>query len=358
MEEIANESHDRFPRIEEDLTRKIKVRTPKRFVPAEVPQPWIYFGYLSPGIALLAFFFQGLTGALVGFAAGTLTVALHFAAAKWLLPRREVGKVFGYLVLVLAAVVLPIPSLFLEGMVLALTRVQSYVLPIVTWTVSILIPLALAPMFLLDAERVKIEAQIVNENEQLAKELARFEQRLWVFKKRWLFMLHGTVQGALTAALTRLQTFTDSDPYQAGLVRVDLERVRMALQTPPSEDIDFAKAASDIKDAWEGVCGIRLSVDMRAERALTTSNQAAYCVNEIMKEAVGNAVRHGSATAIDIQITRTEEDSIDLRIQNNGTPVAKNWKRGIGSRMLDDITVDWSLKRVGKLTTLTARLPL
>jgi signal transduction histidine kinase len=237
--------------------------------------------------------------------------------------------------------------------------VQSIVVPLVYWFVIVIIPATIGPLLVLDRERVKLEQQIASENETLSKEITIFEQKLWVFRRRWLFMLHGTVQAALTAALTRLQTFSETDPYQASLVRADLDRAAKALQELPSDEIDFAEALEELKAAWDGVCSINVSVDMRAERALKSQRGTAYCVNEIAKEAIGNAVRHGGATAVSVKITRPQDDIIELEFENNGVPVTgRARKKGIGSRMLDDITLSWSLKREGKLTMLRATLPL
>jgi len=256
-----------------------------------------------------------------------------------------------------AAIISSIPSLFLVGQ-LPLGEKERVIVPIIFWVILVLAAVVLAPLLVLDKEREKLEAKIELENAQLAKEITIFEQKLWVFQRRWLMLLHGTVQSALTAALTRLQTFSDSDPYQSSLVRSDLQRAEDALQTIPSGEIDFALSIQELKEAWEGVCALKVSVDMRAERALKLNHGTAYCVHEIVKEAVGNAVRHGSATAVQVEIGRTEDDVIDVKIQNNGTAPRKSRKRGIGSRMMDDITLEWSLSRTGKLTTLKARLPI
>ncbi len=126
----------------------------------------------------------------------------------------------------------------------------------------------------------------------------------------------------------------------------------------PTTSIDFEKSMQELKESWVGVCSIALEVDLRASRALATNQGTAYCVNEILKEAVGNAVRHGGATGVLAKISREKDDFIDIEIQNDGTAPRKGWKKGIGSRMLDDITLNWSLTRSGRLTTLTARLPL
>lgn len=342
-----------------DPLQRTKLKTPPTFDIRDGIRPLLFASYMVPAGMLILFYFQSFRGgALIGLGGAVATLLIYAIFKQWLLPRRPVKKFPGYFVFYLLALAAPIPSLFLVGL-MPLNRVQSIVVPAVYWVVMVIVPATIGPLLILDNERAKLEAQISGENESLAKEITLFEQKLWVFRRRWLFMLHGTVQAALTAALTRLQTFSETDPYQASLVRADLDRAAKALQEVPSDEIDFEESLEQLKTAWEGVCAINVSVDMRAERALKSQRGTAYCVNEIAKEAVGNAVRHGGATAVAIRITRPQDDLVVLEFENNGTPVSgRARKKGIGSRMLDDITLSWSLKRTGKLTTLKATLPL
>ena len=358
MQEISQSAAAGLSVTTELAVTNEKVAMPKRFVARDLISPLAYLAYDIPAVAFLGYYFQGIDGVL----AGTLATAT-FAGFMWLFkyllfPRRATSRLVGFALLSLAGLLAPVVGLYLIGGLLPLDAHQSFLLPLICWIVYLVTVVVLAPVFLRDAESQKLEELIETENESLAKEIAIFEQKLWVFKKRWLFMLHGTVQSALTAALTRLQTFAESDPYQVSLVQADLERAERALQTLPANEIDFEQSSKDLKEAWAGVCAITIDVDLRASRALAGNQGSAYCVNEILKEAVGNAVRHGSATAVLAKITRDKDDFIDLVIQNDGTAPNKRAKKGIGSRMLDDITIKWSLGRSGKLTTLTARLPL
>ena len=358
MDEIAISSSSGLDLPAEAIPPKYKVQTPRNFVAREVIKPVTFFFYALPAISFLTFYFQGLAGAGVG-AISTLL----FAATMWLfkvalMPKRATSRVASYAMITLASVVAPVAGLYVIGGALPLDAHQSVLVPFICWLIYIFTVTVVSPVILLDSESKKLEKIIEAENTQLAKEIAVFEQKLWVFKKRWLFMLHGTVQSALTAALTRLQTFAESDPYQVSLVQADLERAEKALQSVPANEIDFEKAAAELTDSWAGVCAITIRVDMRASRALVTNQGTAYCVNEILKEAIGNAVRHGGATAALVNITRLEDDFIDIEVQNDGSAPGKRRKKGIGSRMLDDITFRWSLERSGRLTTLKARLPL
>ncbi len=357
MEEISVSGAANRTSLTGQRFKEAKVKNPKYFVARDAIRPLTYLAYSMPALCFLGFYFQGLAGAVVG-AISTFSFVGFMWLFKFLLPKRATPRFSGYLMLTVASILAPVVGLYVIGGSLPLTSSVSVLLPLVCWLAYIFTVLIVTPTVVFDMESKKLERLIEIENASLAKEIALFEQKVWVFKRRWLFMLHGTVQSALTAALTRLQTFAESDPYQVSLIQADLERAEKALQTVPSNDIDFDKAAIELKEAWAGVCAITINVDLRASRALVTNLGSAYCVNEIVKEAIGNAVRHGTATAAMVSITRQKDDFIDIEVQNDGTAPPKRRKGGIGSRMLDDITISWSLARSGRLTTLRARLPL
>jgi len=357
MNDIAKSASGSFTILGGDSATRLRVASPKYFVARDVLRPVMYMAYTLPSVAVMLLFFQGPLGLLFGIL-GTLMFGAMVFLLRFALPKRETHRVVSYALLTLVAVVAPVPTLFLIGGELPFDKYDSVFVPAIAWAFFVMTLIVLNPLTVLDFERAKLEAMIEQENVLLEKEITIFEQKLWVFKRRWLFMLHGTVQSALTAALTRLQTFSESDPYQVSLVMADLERAEKALSSLPAEEIDFEKATAELKEAWAGVCAIGLEIDLRASRALATNQGSAYCVNEILKEAIGNAVRHGGANGVVAKITRDREDFIDLEIQNDGSAPRKGWKKGIGSRMLDDITTSWSLDRSGRLTTLTARLPL
>ncbi len=358
MDEIALSANSGLPKTTQTAAITGLVQTPRHFVARDLIKPLTYLAYSLPAVSIVTFYFQGFDGALFGAVSTVMYLGFMWLFKAVVLPRRATHRVVSYAMLTGAAILAPVVGLYVIGGALPMNSHQSVLVPFICWLIYIFTVVVLSPIILLDTESRRLEKLFESENDALAKEIAVFEQKLWVFKRRWLFMLHGTVQSALTAALTRLQTFAESDPYQVNLVQADLERAEKALQSLPSNEIDFEKAAQELVESWAGVCAITLKVDMRASRALVTNQGSAFCVNEILKEAIGNAVRHGSATAVLVNITREEDDFIDVEIQNDGSAPSKRRKKGIGSRMLDDITLNWSLERSGRLTTLKARLPL
>lgn len=356
MADISDRASRTIPSVELETVKSERVRLPEELQLKQVIRPFITTAYLLGSWMFIGYYFFELQGVLHAVGAGIAYAASLFLI-RALVPNRSIKRGRVILSLVIISILAQVFSLFIIGL-LPMDATQSVSIPIILFATGIFTFTVFTYLFIVDTERIKLEVQIAAENKKLSKEVTVFEQRLWVFKRKWLFMLHGTVQSALTAALTRLQTFSDSDPYQSALVRADLERAEKALSSEPETTIDFTEAVLELKQAWQGVCAVTVEVDLRADRALQLNQGSAYCVNEILKEAIGNAVRHGGANAVRAVIARVDDDVLDIEIQNDGKSLPKKWKKGIGSRMLDDITTDWTLRHSGRLTTLTARLPI
>jgi signal transduction histidine kinase len=212
----------------------------------------------------------------------------------------------------------------------------------------------------LDFARAEAEQRIKQDNESLARETALFEQRMWLAKRSWSFVVHGTVQAALTAAITRLSLAEDLEQYQIDLVLQDLNRAKTALSKTPSLDVDLPAALNALTSTWQGICNVRINVSERAGRALLRDENARMCVNEIAKEAVSNAVRHGEAKNAWIEVDRSNDELLILNISNDGRAIASDAEQGVGSQMLDGLTLRWSLhndKGLGRVV-LAADLPI
>ena len=137
-------------------------------------------------------------------------------------------------------------------------------------------------------------------------------------------------------------------------------RASAALAKTPDIDIDLTIALPNLVATWSGICEIKFNVTERANRALLRDVNARMCVNEICKEAVSNAVRHGEANQVQILIERTSDELLLIEASDNGRGVGKTAMPGVGSKMLDDLTVRWSLSKnraTGK-TVMEAWLPL
>jgi signal transduction histidine kinase len=77
---------------------------------------------------------------------------------------------------------------------------------------------------------------------------------------------------------------------------------------------------------------------------------------EVVREAVGNSIRHGNATSIVVTIVLRETNLIGLIIADNGSGIAVTAVPGIGSQLFSSLTYDWTIETSPAGTVITADL--
>lgn len=225
-------------------------------------------------------------------------------------------------------------------------------------TVSNIVVLSFAYLDSLDYEARLYRSMLEEQNQELVIEMALFEQQLWAARRNWSLVIHGTVQASLTAALTRLNA-PDADKKTLDAAKKDLDRAIEALTKPPVSKINFAPAMKELIATWQGVCDVEVEVSPELKKVISRDVRLSLCVNEILKEAVSNAVRHGDAQKAWVRVGAPAGGVIELSVTNDGLAPTNAGRKGVGSGLLDELTVDWSLgyDPDKSQTILRARLP-
>jgi signal transduction histidine kinase len=284
--------------------------------------------------------------------------AVTLLAARFFVPRkREFPRSAGAaIVLIAAALASSATVIYLAT--LSLPLIEFVAIAGLSVFGGILSPILFALNAARQRKRAEIEAKISIDLLEIAKQNSFFAQRVWVFRRRWLLVLHGTVQSALTAAVNRLSKAKEVDEFTIQMVNQDLLRATSAIESDQATSVNLEENLKELQDVWSGICSVELKLSERAKRALTRNSDTAFCVNEIAKEAISNAVRHGSAKSAVIDIDRLEDDLLRVEITNNGIPLRSQEKPGIGSEMLDEICLNWNIQNDGKKVRLVANLPV
>lgn len=207
-------------------------------------------------------------------------------------------------------------------------------------------------------ERMEYLVEIQRLNGERSRQLAILDQEVWVARRHWSYLIHGTVQGALTVAISRVQLAGEVTPEIVAQVLRDVERAREALDAPQSYSQSLDEVWPQIAQTWDGVCVVTHSSTAEAKQLLSGSNATSTCVAEIAKELVSNAFRHGKATEVEISISLAGPGDILITSINNGTSVKKAKTDGIGSEMFSELTSRWSWKNTPNGPRFTAVIPV
>ena len=208
----------------------------------------------------------------------------------------------------------------------------------------------------LEASQIELKQQI----EELERETSRFEQQLWSARRNWGYVIHGTVQSSLTAALMHLQTHKGTDKALVETVRQDIRRAAQALRERPVAYGDLQTSIDELGETWAGVCDIDWRIADDARKALLADADLCFCTKEIVKEAVSNAVRHGGATQMTVSLEIESGHTLVLEAVNNGCGLSAAAEAGLGSQIIRELSYFWSLStdEASGLTTLVAKMAL
>ena len=346
----------RPPRVEQSQIRSL-LSIPKRFVVRDTIFPaQIYLsmlvGYLSTPFWLLDVSWF-LPSCLLSISYLATIAGLQKALSK----TQKFPAWLGILVLALSAVIAVLPS-FLIAVVFYPDLQQACIYGLSLSYLSIISVAIFALRTSFDYQSRGYQENLREQNQTLQHEISIFEQQLWAARRSWLMTIHGSVQSSLTAALTRLSANSiDSETFK--LAKRDVESAIDALSKTPAMEIEFDQAINALISTWRGVCEIEIAMQAEAKSRIADDPRLSMCVNEILKEAISNAVRHGAASFALISLEIFEDGILDLTVSNDGHTDPSTTRKGIGSSIMDEFSLSWALdfdQKSGQIK-LHARLP-
>lgn len=194
-------------------------------------------------------------------------------------------------------------------------------------------------------------------NEQQRAVNSRLRQQLWLGQKALAMELHGSVQATLQALALRLSRMQEINLVEIGSV---LEQVRKALSRIENQEYlagqELMSLLEELRELWEGTAAISWSITPEAQATLDKDPGLARCAFEVIRESVTNAVKHGSASALTIEIGLSST-ALQLRISNNGI-MTDSGDVSLGSELMDQLCLSSNLKQEGQLVVLEAELAL
>lgn len=233
------------------------------------------------------------------------------------------------------------------------------------WTLWVIPPILIVEILIvaegigLDHYRGRLRELLDRNNETLAHQLAIFEQKFWLAKRKWQYTVHGSVQSALTAALVRLSAASEASQETFDQVQRDVQRAIDALANPSLSTLDPEDAAEQLSASWEGVCEVSVTFAPGTLDLMHANPDAAVCVNEIMKEVVTNAVRYSQTQSLKFKVSGRDGTALVLESLSDSKVVVPETGRGLGARLLDELTSDWKVRNIAAgLVSFQATIPI
>lgn len=231
---------------------------------------------------------------------------------------------------------------------LTLVLTEALWFSLVTWTVLLVTSLA---NVLKDTNLALTDAQT-----QLRRQVVSDRVTARHVEEGIARVLHGPVQAAIQASVKRFLAVPEDTPLSPDALAKISQPINDALamlDEPPLPTQPIAESLHHLEDLWSGVVDVTVTIDDDAKVVLDTSPTTSSILLELAREAVSNAIRHGEADTVTVNLNRLASGDIQLMITNNGSDFPDNPIAGIGTQLFQDMTLQYHREyRDGQLTIL------
>lgn len=199
----------------------------------------------------------------------------------------------------------------------------------------------LTRMALLEQTNREAQRMLAHQNASLARLISGLRKQIWLARRNTAWVLHGPIQSALTSAAIALSSGSTA-VRDRKTIRDSIHKALAALDTNLPSQLQLRESLEDIAKVWQRSCAVTFSLDSTTESVLRGDEDSTFCVIEIVREAVSNAVRHGGARHASTRIGMSYDGLISVQVENDGTACPVPQDLGLGSAMLDQITHIWT----------------
>ena len=162
-------------------------------------------------------------------------------------------------------------------------------------------------------------------NQELEKDALKWEQ-----------IIHGKVQSKIISNSVKEK----SGPGNAFIGEIK-DLITQSLATSSQNTANPTQIIELVSKPWSAVIDIQSEIDQSiAKQALSPS--VTQTVTDVLEEAITNAVKHGGAEQVWLVITDESNNSLQIQVKNNGTPVGKIKRQSIGTNLFNQSGI-WSI---------------
>ena len=187
------------------------------------------------------------------------------------------------------------------------------------------------------------KAREVNQQLELLNSQARRE--LWLNRRRIATVLHGPVQAALYASAMKLAQAKRPTKKLIQSVTQELANALEILKFERLATVNVREVLQQIADVWAGSCDVYFNVAKSVYQASRKDTNLSEALVEVLREATSNAIKHGAATEIEIDV-KLVDNLIEITVINNGKLTAIEARKGFGSKLYSELTHSWQLTKL------------
>jgi signal transduction histidine kinase len=335
---------------------RVKSALPKRVILGEFLIP---FWAATMSIGLLAsstFLLESPANAVVVLALIFILVFGFGRLIQELTKKLEIPTLLAW-VLIPVTYALPLSAFFMLKPVLNMqsTDAQIFTMMFFEWILGILLFFAQ----LVQLQRRETTERLEDVNRQLEVISSRLSQELWLNRKRMAALLHGPVQASLYAAAMSMAQTNNSSPEYLSKVQQDIEAALEQLNNPNRlESETLLSVLNQIKELWSDSVDISIAVPKELEQDITNELLTCEATIELTRELVTNSIKHGKANKVSVEISAIDASRFRVEVSDNGLALNPEATPGYGTKVLNELSLNWERVRSGDTTRASAEMVL
>lgn len=213
------------------------------------------------------------------------------------------------------------------------------------------------------SELSTINTRTVELERELRWHTAELNGRLWHHRQTFARLLHGPIQAELAAAAIRLDQQTAANQVMSENETLDYlnQRLKVLLDSTAVAK-PFSDVMAEVVETWEGICEVTFTVSEKAKQDMIMDALCEEVVLEIIREVCSNAIRHGQATKVEVELASAVGNLLSLRIVNDGKSLqrapSENGRTGMGTIYISECSYEHSLMQWGTQVVFEALVPV
>lgn len=277
--------------------------------------------------------------------ANAVLFGIFLGGLMWLANRflpRVVANLWGYLAVLVIITALGGIVRLLQGSLLEYSTLPAIgQFSLYFWRAM---PLVIGIQILMGVSQDRLQRQVIATQEALravelqSAALLKADEEI---RRSVATVLHDRVQAGLLAACLRLQLTRDTRPADLDvnldrvideleeLRSIDVRRAVRAL-SPNLQDLDLQTSLDDLTDAFRPAVDVRVMVAGNCN----PDPQARLAIYRIAEQALMNAVSHGEASTVHIEVDRVDGHAV-VTITDDGHGVREGASAGFGTTVID-----------------------
>jgi signal transduction histidine kinase len=235
------------------------------------------------------------------------------------------------------------------------TEAQIFTMLFFEWSLGLLLFFAQ----LVQLQRRETTERLKDVNRQLELISSRLSQELWLNRKRMAALLHGPIQAALYASAMGMSQTNNPTPDYLTKVQKDIETALEQLNNPNRlESETLLSVLNQIKELWSGSVEVEIEIPTELELAITNEPLTCEATIELARELVTNSIKHGQASKVKVTINQIDPTRFSVEVTDNGKAPLEGATPGYGTKVLNELSLNWERTRLGDTTRSYAEMVL